>query len=66
MKREEFVCTRCIKCANGDCRLNPEPFALLDPDSHWCAQGQWHQWSERYQEMEPYYWGEWEDDGQAS
>ncbi len=61
MKRSEMVCSKCIKF-DGSCRLNPGPIPIDDPAKHWCALGQWHQWSERYQEMEPYYWGEWEED----
>ncbi|MEW6114098.1 MAG: hypothetical protein AB1664_18335 [Thermodesulfobacteriota bacterium] len=61
MKRSEMICETCIKFDRTRCRLQPEPIPVADPDKHWCAQGQWEQWSERYQEMEPYYWGEWED-----
>ncbi len=62
MKRSLMVCRNCVKFENEDCRLNPEPVPVDNPDEHWCAQGQWHEWSERYQEMEPYYWGEWDND----
>lgn len=61
MKRSEMVCKSCIKQEAGQCRLDPESFDIAEPETHWCAQGQWHQWSERYREMEPFYWGEWED-----
>jgi len=61
MKRSEMVCTHCVKFDGAVCRLQPEVVQVDSPSSHWCAQGQWHQWSERYQEMEPFYWGEWEE-----
>jgi len=62
MKRSEMVCKRCIKFDGTLCRLSPETRRIDEPEHGWCAQGQWHQWSDRYQEMEPYYWGEWEED----
>ena len=61
MQRTEMVCDNCIKFDGIKCRLNPDPVQIAGPQMHWCSQGQWRQWSERYQEMEPYYWGEWED-----
>jgi len=61
MKRSEMVCSKCIKFDGTWCRLRPQAVQVDDPDAFWCAQGQWHQWSERYQEMEPFYWGEWEE-----
>ena len=62
MKRSEMVCATCIKQEGGFCHLNPVPL-ILTPDLrlHWCAQGEWTCWSEKYQEMEPFCWGEWED-----
>lgn len=63
MKKSEMVCVKCIKFDGSTCRLDPKPCPIEDPQAHWCAQGQWACWSERYQEMEPFYWGEWEDDG---
>jgi hypothetical protein len=56
-----MVCDECIKRQDEECRLNPEAVPIQDTHNHWCAQGVWHQWSERYQEMEPFYWGEWEE-----
>lgn len=61
MKRSDMICKRCIKFDGENCRSNPAPVLVDNPESEWCAQGTWHQWSERYQEMEPYYWGEWHD-----
>ncbi len=61
MNRSEMVCRSCIKFDETCCRLGPDPILINDPDKHWCSQGIWHQWSERFQEMEPFYWGEWED-----
>ena len=61
MKRSSMVCRTCIKRQDTECRLNPASVPIEEADSQWCAQGVWHQWSERYQEMEPYYWGEWEE-----
>jgi hypothetical protein len=61
MKRSDMICSACVKFDGSDCRLNPESHRVTDPQTHWCAQGQWREWSERYQEMEPYYWGEWEE-----
>jgi hypothetical protein len=60
MKRSHMVCSRCVKFDGTDCRLDPEAYSIDQPESHWCAQGQWLQWSDRYQEMEPYFWGEWQ------
>jgi hypothetical protein len=62
MKRDEMTCKSCIKFDGTMCRLYPEPAEIDGPGSHWCAKGQWQQWSQRYQEMEPYYWGEWEEE----
>jgi hypothetical protein len=61
MKKSEMVCNTCIKFEGTQCRLDPEVLPVNDPENHWCAQGQWQEWSERYQEMEPFYWGEWEE-----
>ncbi|MGC8908878.1 MAG: hypothetical protein ACP5M0_15765 [Desulfomonilaceae bacterium] len=61
MKRSEMVCSACIKFQDGFCRNAPEPCFIPAPESHWCAQGTWRRWSRRYLEMEPYYWGEWEE-----
>jgi len=61
MNRSEMICGNCIKFEDCHCRLDPHPVAIDEPDTHWCAQGQWQQWSEKYQEMEPFYWGEWEE-----
>ncbi len=62
MKRSEMICSSCIKFDGSHCRLNPEAHPVRDPQTHWCAQGQWHEWSERYLEMEPFYWGEWPEE----
>ena len=62
MKKSEMTCTGCIKFDGSDCRTDPKPALVGNPEIHWCAQGQWARWSERYQEMEPLYWGEWEDE----
>jgi hypothetical protein len=61
MKRADMTCSHCIKFDAQCCRHTPHAVPILEPEAHWCAQGQWHQWSERYQEMEPYYWGEWHE-----
>ncbi|MBI5569304.1 MAG: hypothetical protein HY914_05100 [Desulfomonile tiedjei] len=61
MKRSVMLCSTCIKMDGDVCRLGPAPLEIEEPGKHWCAQGVWHQWSERYQEMEPFYWGEWEE-----
>ncbi len=63
MKRSEMICKGCIKFDGAMCRLYPDPLRIESPERHWCAKGQWQQWSQRYQEMEPYYWGEWEEEG---
>lgn len=60
MKKSEMVCRSCIKFDEACCRLGPAPIHIDEPDKHWCAQGIWHRWSERFLEMEPFYWGEWE------
>ena len=65
MKRAEMVCTACIKFDGGMCRQHTEPLRIENPQSHWCATGQWQQWSERYQEIEPYYWGECEEEART-
>jgi len=61
MKRSDMTCSACIKFFDGFCRQSPQPCHIPAPDAHWCAQGRWHKWSPRYMEMEPYYWGEWEE-----
>jgi hypothetical protein len=61
MTRVEMVCRKCIKLENDQCRLNPVPIDISDPDRHWCAKGQWNEWSERFRETEPFYWGEWDE-----
>ncbi len=61
MKRSEMVCCACIKFQDGFCRCGPQPCFIESPATHWCGQGVWHRWSSRYLEMEPYYWGEWEE-----
>jgi hypothetical protein len=61
MKRSEMICSSCIKSEGEYWRLSPAPVPIEDLHKHWCAQGQWEEWSERYDEMEPFYWGEWED-----
>ena len=60
MKRQDMTCATCVKFDGAHCRLQPQPVDIPHPDGHWCSQGQWQEWSERFQEMEPYYWGEWE------
>lgn len=60
MKRSEMVCTSCIKFDGSRCRCLPQPLSVEEPQTNWCTKGQWQKWSEQYQEMEPYYWGEWE------
>jgi hypothetical protein len=62
MKRSEMICNTCIKFDGSHCRLAPDSYPVNDPQVHWCAQGQWHEWSDRYQEMEPFYWGEWPEE----
>ena len=64
MKRNEMVCRKCIKAAKDgtECRSTSIPNMILEPDTFWCAEGEWHQWSERHKEMEPYLWGEWDDE----
>ena len=62
MKKSSMRCGTCIKFQETACRLSPLPVKIEEPDKHWCAQGQWSEWSERYREMEPYFWGEWEDE----
>jgi hypothetical protein len=61
MTRTEMVCTKCVKFDGEQCRLNPVPVDIINPVGHWCSQGQWNEWSERYREMEPFYWGEWDE-----
>lgn len=61
MKRENMICTKCVKFDGFNCRYLPEPVPIHLPERHWCAQGQWMQWSDRYKEMEPFFWGEWDD-----
>ena len=62
MRRSSMKCRTCVKFEETECRLAPKPVKIKDPDKHWCSQGQWHEWSDRYQEIEPYYWGEWEEE----
>lgn len=62
MKKSEMHCKSCIKFDGKDCRLDPKPVQIENPSEFWCSQGQWSCWSERYQEMEPFYWGEWEQE----
>lgn len=61
MDRSEMICRSCVKFDGFVCRLWPDPVAVADPDHHWCSQGRWHVWSQRYREMEPYFWGEWRE-----
>ncbi len=61
MYRTEMKCTECVKFDTTHCRLNPVPLRIPNPSGHWCSQGLWHRWSDRYEEFEPYYWGDWED-----
>jgi hypothetical protein len=46
------------------CRLDPNPYRFIDspysPRTHWCSQGEWREWSERFGESLPILWGEWE------
>ena len=72
MKRSEIVCVKCIKFEVGQCCLYPKRLAIgsvdspdiinANPEIHWCSNGVWHEWSERYKETEPFYWGEGEDE----
>ena len=70
MKKSEMVCRKCIKFEKGCCHLKPRKlfFGTIEnhpdivnynPDVHWCAEGVWHEGSDRYKEM-PFFWGEWE------
>lgn len=65
MKRSYMVCDNCIKLIHGFCMHEPIPVDLsaqgLYTNTHACAQGMWHEWSDRFNTTEPYYWGEWED-----
>lgn len=67
MRKEEMVCVKCIKyedpCAMCHASPIPQQVSDYDPDRHWCAQGEWHVWSERYKEFLRYKWGEWEGAG---
>jgi hypothetical protein len=62
MNRSDMVCSRCMKFDGANCRCRPTPISVPDPLGHWCAQGLWQEWSDQYEEMEPMYWGEWNDD----
>lgn len=66
MKKSEMVCIGCIRYGDGACRLGPQPLyfseSAYDPKTHWCAQGEWQDWSDKYQERIRYYWGEWDED----
>ncbi len=62
MKRSDMVCTQCIKFDGSLCRCYPKPVTVENPAKNWCAQGLWHQWSDQYEEMEPFYWGDWPSD----
>ncbi len=62
MRKSSMKCRTCIKFQETECHLGPKAVKIKEPDKHWCAQGQWPEWSDRYQEMEPYYWGEWEEE----
>jgi len=48
-----------------ECRLNPQPYLFkdspYDPKSHWCAQGEWTLWNDRFECSMAYLWGEWTD-----
>ena len=61
MKRSQMVCDGCVKLEGSVCHAEPRPLEIDRPQEHWCAQGQWRRWSERYEEMEPFYWGEWDE-----
>ena len=68
MKRSDMVCEKCDRFEDGFCRLEPIPKRLeaplyrFCPDKHWCAQGEWRQWSERYGEWERFGWGGWDEE----
>lgn len=82
MKKSEMVCSNCIKFDGTLCRLNPHPSMLatvesppfggklveLDPATHWCANGEWHDGMDTIFDSigNPIYWtkakmwGDWE------
>lgn len=76
MLKKDMKCKSCIyfwmgppdACNEGPfmdfpvCRRNPPPF---NPTwANWaCGHGQWFEWNNIYQQMEPIFWGEWEWDG---
>ncbi len=62
MKRSQMICSSCIKFDDGLCRLDPEVRRIEQPCNHWCAQGEWRLWSERAQETEPFFWGDWQQE----
>lgn len=72
-----MVCRTCINFKPNVCCLNPifvpfsttgigssKDFIKESPDIHWCAQGEWHAYSERHKETLKYFWGEWEEEKQ--
>ena len=63
MHRTEMVCGNCIKFDGIKCGGSTRNRSRCrDRKCTGVRKGQWRQWSERYQEMEPYYWGEWEEE----
>lgn len=72
MKKSDMVCRKCIKFTEDSaspitsrerfqCRYEPLVRIIVDPIAHWCAQGQWEEWSERHECWVSYHWGEHDD-----
>lgn len=82
MKKSEMVCKKCVKFETGFCRAYPEPkpikgsfdimgvgYCNIDPKTHWCGQGEWHDGAEPRYDSKGYIkrhwpnvvsWGDWD------
>lgn len=60
VKQSDMRCATCVNYINTRCYQSPVPVTIEQPNEHWCSLGHWRVWSERFNEWEPYYWGEWQ------
>jgi hypothetical protein len=62
VKRSEMVCNGCSNFhPPAQCRFNPKVEVIHAPDRHWCAQGVWRGWCEKWKDYERVYWGDWDE-----